>query len=135
MREPTIQILKNRVSNNNSWYRNAFQYRTKAAGAKSQINSDQVIAVWSEAYAARVSPPEKKFVTVKPITLNYTQPIVLRETYKKESVYQSTKTVKLRKRGTSKPRYEYSSKLNSGKSHSITRFNETRTTSQSKWNY
>ena len=73
-----------RMSVNNSWVRNAHQYRTKAAGAIHQKTFDQVIAVCSEAYHVRVPVPEKQKPIEPPVHLNYVYAYSLRKKYTKE---------------------------------------------------
>lgn len=63
--------FKKPLPSNNSWVRNAHQYKTKAGGATSQVNFDHVIAVWSEAYHARVSKPKQFIPKEPPIHLDY----------------------------------------------------------------
>ena len=66
-----LKILRNRMSNNNSWARNAHQYKTKAAGALDQVKFDQVIAVCSEAFHTRVGARKTYKVKEPPVHLNY----------------------------------------------------------------
>ena len=81
-RQPREKKYKKPISINNSWNRNARQYRTKAAGAISQINFDQVIAVWSEAFCERVREPPKQFVPKEPpVHLDYKYAVVDRLTH------------------------------------------------------
>ena len=70
---------------NNSWVRNAHQYKTKAGGAISQVKHDQVIAVCSEAFSARVAA-QKTFVPREPpVELDYTYATITRQSYKREA--------------------------------------------------
>lgn len=106
-----------RMSGNNSWIRNAHQYRTKAAGAIHQKTFDQVIAVCSEAYHVRVPQPEKQRPQEPPIHLNYMYAYSLRKKYTKE------KTSSLYRR---KSRKVTDSNLPKRKSHKTTTRNESR---------
>ncbi|CAI2371172.1 unnamed protein product [Moneuplotes crassus] len=99
---------------NNSWVRNVHQYKTKAGGAISQINQDQVIAVCSEAFAIRTAPKKTYIPKEQPIDLDYKYSVVDRKTCFRTQMTRTLykrKTKKLDTRLTTRQKKRLSSEI------------------------